>query len=122
MESIQADVSSQTLLVDKVQDTITGFQKLAEQTSSSVSNIEELVNEMHKLDRSMVHAADRIREISENTASLADKMGEDIESQLVGIHHVSERIDNLSLVSEEIAQEMTQFQINKQEEKGEINE
>ncbi len=122
MESIQADISSQTLLVDKVQDTITGFRTLAEQTSSSVSNIEELVNEMHKLDRSMVHAADRIREISENTASLADKVGEDIESQLLGIHHVSERIDNLSLVSGEIAQEMTQFQIKNHEEKGENNE
>lgn len=113
IEQIRTDINGQSAVVDKVQDTFTDFNELAEKTKVSVNDIEALVDEMHKLDRSMVHAADRIRIISENTAVLSDKMGNDIEEQLQDIHVVSERIDNLSQVSNEIEQEMTKFKLEK---------
>ena len=60
-----------------------------------------------------MHAIERIRNISENTAKLTDKSANSLEEQLEGIRNVAGRIDNLSLVSTEIEQEMTKFKLGK---------
>lgn len=111
IEAIRTGVDKQTLAVDKVKETFDGFRILAEKTRASVSSMEELVEEMHECDRAVVHAVERIREISTNTSELTEKVADSLEEQLNGIRSVAERVDNLSMVSEEMEQEMTKFKI-----------
>lgn len=111
IEVIRAGVEGQTQTVDKVKDTFKDFQMLAEKTRESVSSMEELVDEMHACDRAVVHAVERIREISTNTSELTEKVADSLEEQLNGIRSVAKRVDNLSLVSEEMEQEMTKFKL-----------
>ena len=111
IELIRTSISGQTQVVDQVQDTFTDFKVLAEKTRDSVSGMEELVVEMHKCDRSVVHAVERIRDISINTAELTGKVADSLEEQLEGIRHVAKRVDSLSRVSEEMEQEMTKFKL-----------
>lgn len=73
--------------------------------------MEELVVEMHKCDRSVVHAIERIRDISQYTEELTEKVADALEEQTKGIRFVSGRIDNLSMVSGEMEQEMTKFKL-----------
>ena len=111
IEKIRGDINGQFEVVDKVQDTFSDFKELAEKTQASVYDMEALVDEMYELNRSMVNAAGHICSISENTTTLFDKMGNEIEKQLQDIHVVSESIDNLSKVSTEMEQEMTKFKL-----------
>lgn len=111
IESIKDGVHGQSEAVDKVEETFDDFRKLAEKTKDSVSGMEELVIEMHKCDRSVVRAVERIRDISTNTAELTEKVANSLEEQLAGIRHVAERIDGLSTVSKEMEHEMTKFKL-----------
>lgn len=111
IESIKDGVHGQSEVVDRVQEIFDDFRKLAEKTKDSVSGMEELVVEMHKCDGSVVHAVERIRDISTNTADLTEKVANSLEEQLAGIRHVSERVDDLSMVSREMEQEMTKFKL-----------
>lgn len=114
IEAVRTDVQSQTQTVEKVQETFSNFRMLAEKTKESVSNMEKLVEEMHESNRLVVHAVERIRDISTNTAELTDKSADSLEEQLQVIQNVADRIDNLSLVSAEMEQEMTKFKLGKQ--------
>ncbi len=111
IESIKDGVHGQSEVVDKVKEIFDEFRKMAEKTKDSVSGMEELVIEMHNYDHSMVHAVERIRDISTNTAELTEKVANSLEEQLEGIRHVAERIDDLSTVSKEMEHEMTKFKL-----------
>lgn len=111
IEVIRDGVDGQTQAVDKVQETFADFRMLAEKTSRSVGSMEALIGEMHECDRSVMCAVERIREISANTAELTEKVADSLETQLGGIRNAAERIDNLSVVSEEMEQEMTKFRL-----------
>ncbi len=112
--SIKQGVDGQADAVDKVQRTFSDFRQLAEKTKDSVSGMEELVVEMHKCDRSMVHAAERIRAILEHTADLTENVALALEGQLSGIRYVAGCVDGLSTVSKEMEQEMTKFRLTGQ--------
>ena len=111
IEVIRDGVDGQTQAVDKVQETFADFRMLAEKTGRSVGSMEALIGEMHECDRSVMCAVERIREISANTAELTEKVADSLETQLGGIRNAAERIDNLSVVSEEMEQEMTRFRL-----------
>ncbi len=111
IESMKDGIHGQSEVVEKVQETFDDFRMLAEKTKDSVSGMEEMVVEMHKCDRSMVHAVERIREISTNTAELTEKVANSLDEQLAGIRLVAERIDDLSAVSKEMENEMTKFKL-----------
>lgn len=113
IEAVRAGADEQAQTAEKVQKTFSDFHMLAEKAKESVSNMEKLVEEMHESNRLVVHAIERIRNISENTAKLTDKSANSLEEQLEGIRNVAGRIDNLSLVSTEIEQEMTKFKLGK---------
>lgn len=113
IEEVRAGVDEQTQTAKKVQETFSDFHMLAERTKESVSNMEKLVEEMHESNHLVVHAIERIRDISENTAKLTDKSANSLEEQLDAIRNITGRIDNLSLVSTEIEQEMTKFKLGK---------
>lgn len=111
IEVIRTGVDGQTQAVDKVQETFADFQMLAEKTKESVNSMEALVEEMHQCDQAVVCAVERIRDISTNTAELTEKVADSLEEQLNGIRNVAKRIDNLSMVSVEMEQEMTKFKL-----------
>ncbi len=113
IEEVRAGVDEQTQMAKKVQETFSDFHMLAERTKESVRNMEKLVEEMHESNHLVVHAIERIRDISENTAKLTDKSANSLEGQLDAIRNITGRIDNLSLVSTEIEQEMTKFKLGK---------
>lgn len=111
IELIRAGMEEQTQVVDEVQNTFADFNALAEKTRESVRNMEELIEEMHECDNSVVIAVERIRSISTNTAELTKKAAFYLEKQSDGIRNVAKRVDNLSMVSEEMEQEMTKFKL-----------
>lgn len=111
IESIKNGVEGQTETIGIVQEIFKDFKTLAEKTKESVSGMEELVVEMHKCDRSVVHAIERIRDISKYTEELTEKVADALEEQTKGIRFVSGRIDNLSAVSGEMEHEMTKFKL-----------
>lgn len=111
IEKIKDSFQIQAEAVGKVGDTFADFKGLADTTLANVDDINELIEQMHKLDRSMVHAAERIRDISHNTADLSENMVVTLESQTESISQVAERIANLTKVSEEVEHDMTKFQL-----------
>lgn len=111
IEKIKDSFQIQAEAVGKVEDTFADFKGLADTTLTNVDDINELIEQMHKLDRSMVHAAERIRDISHNTADLSENMVVTLESQTESISQVAERIANLTKVSEEVERDMTKFQL-----------
>lgn len=111
IEDIKEGASGQTAIVEKVQEVFEDFRILAEKTKESVDGMDELVEEMHKCDRSVVHAVERIREISKNTGDLTREVADALEEQTDGIRHVTGRVDDLAMVSREMEQEMTKFKL-----------
>lgn len=111
IQEIKDGIMGQAGAVDTVQSTFEDFKVLAEETQTAVSEMEKLVENMHKCDRSMVHAVERIRDTSHNTEVLTEKVSGSLEEQLEGIHLVSQRIDALSAVSREMEEEMTKFKL-----------
>lgn len=111
IELIRAGMVQQTQVVDTVQDTFTDFNTLAEKTRESVRSMEQLIDEMHECDNSVVVAVERIRSISANTAELTQKAAVYLEKQLDRIRDVADRIDHLSTVSGEMEQDMTKFKL-----------
>ena len=111
IEAIRAGVDGQTQAVDKVQETFADFGKLAEKTRESVNSMEALVEEMYQCDQAVVGAVERIRHISANAAELTEEVADSLEEQLNGIRSVAKRVDDLSIVSVEMEQEMTKFKL-----------
>lgn len=111
IEFVRTGMDEQTQMVDTVRDTFADFNALAEKTRESVKGMEQLIEEMHACDNSVVIAVERIRDISAKTANLTEKAADYLEKQLGGIRTVADRIDHLSTVSEEMEREMTKFKI-----------
>lgn len=111
IEAIRADVEGQTQAVDKVEKTFADFGKLAEKTKESVGSMEALVEEMYQCDQAVVGAVEQIRSISANAAELTVEVAGSLEEQLNGIRSVAKRVDDLSMVSVEMEQEMTRFKL-----------
>lgn len=111
IEIIREGVYGQSQAVDKVQETFADFRTLAEKTRESVSSMEELVEEMYQCDKAVVSSVGHIRDISTNTAELTEEVADSLEEQLRGIKDVAKRVDNLSMVSVEMEQEMTKFKL-----------
>lgn len=111
IEFVRTGMNEQTQMVDTVRDTFADFNALAEKTRESVKGMEQLIEEMHACDNSVVIAVERIRDISAKTANLTEKAADYLEKQLGGIRTVADRIDHLSTVSEEMEREMTKFKI-----------
>lgn len=111
IEAMRTGVDGQIQAVDKVQETFADFGKLAEKTKESVSGMEKLVNEMYQCDQAVVSAVEQIRSISANAAELTQEVAGSLEEQLNGIRDVAKQVDNLSMVSAEMEQEMTKFKL-----------
>lgn len=111
IEDVKKAVNNQVAAVQQVEDIFRGFSNLADQTSDSVNEIDELIAEMYKIDRSIVHAVTRIRDISQKAEDLSVEVTGSLDVELEDIRNVSERVEKLTMVSEEMEQEMTKFKL-----------
>lgn len=111
IQKMKENIMNQTAAVDVVSRTFGEFDEMNHKTTISVQSIEEMVTEMHKSNRSIVHAISRISDISKNTAELAEKSSESLQQQYGGISEVAERVRNLSMISAEIEKEMSRFKM-----------
>ena len=64
-----------------------------------MDGIDALVNEMNEISQSMVEAVQKISQISNETDSLTDVVGAELEQQLKAIQYVSQRVHELSKVT-----------------------
>ncbi len=111
IEEVRAGMDGQTQAVGKVQETFEDFRMLADKTKESVRSMEELIGEIHECDRSVMSAVERIRDVSVHTTQLTEEVADSLEMQLDGIKNAAKRIGHLSMVSEEMEQEMTKFKL-----------
>lgn len=111
MHGMKEKIGNQTSAVNIVSQAFDEFEELNHQTTVSVQDIEEMVTEMHKSNRSIVHAISRISDISKNTSELTEKSSISLQQQYDSISEVAERVKNLSMVSVEMEQEMSKFRV-----------
>lgn len=99
VETINRVINGQSAAVLKVQHTFEDFKILAENTDTAMDGIDALVNEMNEISQSMVEAVQKISQISNETDSLTDVVGAELEQQLKAIQYVSQRVHELSKVT-----------------------
>ena len=108
IENVKKAVTMQMDATKKVEDIFSDFKDLAGDTSESVSDIDGLIDEMYKIDRSIVHAAQRIRDITEKAEGLSIEVTDSLEEELIGIQS---SVQSLTMVSGEMEQEMSKFKL-----------
>lgn len=99
VENINNVISGQEAAVSQVQETFEDFKGLAQNTENTINDIEEIIDEIDKITKSIIDSVQRIREISDNTDGFADEVKADIESQLESIKYVTNKVNELSKVT-----------------------
>lgn len=108
IENVKKAVTTQMQATKKVENIFSDFKELAGETSESVSDIDGLIDEMYKIDRSIVHAAQRIRDICEKAEGLSIEVTDSLAEELVS---VQSGVQSLTTVSGEMEQEMSKFKL-----------
>lgn len=111
IKEMQEKMISQMKAVMIVDQTFDKLEEMNSKTTSSIQEIEKMVNEMYQINNSVVSAINRISDISKNTAELTKDSFSSLQEQYEGIRIVAERVKNLSLVSVEMEQEMSKFKV-----------
>ena len=109
MIQMKEDMLHQSDAVAEVDQIFSKFENMNERIAESAQEMEYMVQEMHKINHSIVEAVGRIRDISKNTAQLTEKSSVSLQEQYDGIRVVAERVKNLSAVSSHTEQEMSMF-------------
>ena len=109
IEEVKKAVSAQIQATQTVKKIFLDFKKLAEQTSGSVNGIDELIEEMYKIDHSIVEAAQSIRDISQKTEDLSVEAAGSLDEELKDIQS---SVHSLVTISGELEHEMTKFKLN----------
>lgn len=107
MVQMKEDIVHQSDAVTEVGGIFTDFEKMNGTITGSVQEMENIVQEMHKINYFIVEAVERINKISQNTAQLTQKASMSLQEQYNGISVVAERVKNLSEVSSKMEQEMS---------------
>ncbi len=108
IEDVKGAVTTQMQATKKVENFFSDFKELADDTSASVNDIDGLIDEMYKIDRSIVHAAQRIRDICEKAEGLSLDVTNSLEEELISIQS---GVQSLTTVSGEMEQEMAKFKL-----------
>lgn len=109
IEEVKEAVTAQIQATDTVKKIFYDFKKLAEQTSGSVNGIDELIEEMYKIDHSIVEAAQNIQDISHKTEDLSEEAAGSLDEELKDIQS---SVQSLATISGELKQEMTKFKLS----------
>ena len=108
VEEVKKAVTAQIQATQKVKKIFHDFRKLAEQTSGSVTGIDELIEEMYEIDRSIVEAAQSIRDISQKTEDLSGDAAGSLDEE---VKDVQNSVQSLTMISNELEQEMAKFKL-----------
>ena len=108
VEEVKKAVTAQIQATQKVKKIFHDFRKLAEQTSGSVTGIDELIEEMYEIDRSIVEAAQSIRDISQKTEDLSGDAAGSLDEE---VKDVQNSVQSLTTISNELEQEMAKFKL-----------
>ncbi len=108
IEDVKKAVTTQMQATQKVENIFSDFKELADDTSASVNDIDGLIDEMYKIDRSIVHAAQRIRDICEKAEGLSLDVTDSLAEELASIQS---GVQSLTTVSGEMEQEMAKFKL-----------
>ena len=109
IEEVKKAVTAQIQATQTVKKIFFDFKKLAEQTSGSVNEIDELIDEMYVIDRSIVEAAQNIRDISQKTEDLSVEAAGSLDEELKDIQS---SVQSLATISGEFEHQMTKFKLN----------
>ncbi|MDE5931451.1 MAG: methyl-accepting chemotaxis protein, partial [Lachnospiraceae bacterium] len=109
IEEVKKAMTAQIQATQRVKKIFHDFKSLAEQTSGSVTGMNELIAEMYEIDRSIVEAAQSIRDISRNTEELSGEAAGSLDEELKDIQN---SVQSLTMISSELEQEMTKFKLN----------
>lgn len=109
IEEVKKAVTAQIEATETVKTIFMDFKKLAEQTSGSVNGIDELIEEMYEIDRSIVEAAQNIQDISQKTEDLSEEAAGSLDEELEDIRS---SVQSLAAISGELEQEMTKFRLS----------
>ena len=109
IEEVKKAVTAQIQATQTVKKIFLDFKNLAEQTSGSVNGIDELIEELYEIDRSIVEAAQNIRDISQKNEDLSEEVARSLDEELKDIQS---SVQSLATISGEFEQEMTKFKLN----------
>lgn len=109
IEKVKSSMMVSIEAADKVEKTFGSYKELAEETSRLANAIDTLIAEMYEIDNSVVHAAQRIRDVSCTTEELSGKVTVSLEEELGNIRN---EVGRLMRISDELEQEMVKFKIS----------
>ncbi len=108
VEEVKKAVTAQIQATQKVKKIFHDFKQLAEQTSGSVTGIDKLIEEMYEIDRSIMEAAQSIRDISQKTEDLSGDAASSLDEE---VKDVQNSVQSLTTISNELEQEMAKFKL-----------
>lgn len=109
IEKVKSSMAVQMEAAQKVEEIFSRYKELAGQTSSSVNAIDGLIAEMYEIDRSIIRAAESIRDVSRKTEGLSAEVIGSLEKEL---KNIQSEVGGLAEISAELEQEMKKFKID----------
>lgn len=109
IEKVKNSMIVQMKAAQKVEEIFGSYRELAGRTSSSANAIDELIAEMYEIDHAIIHAVQRIRDVSENTEGLSGQVIASLEDELKNIRN---EVGSLTEISGGLEQEMKKFKIS----------
>lgn len=109
IEDVKKAMAVQLQAAKKVEEVFHIFTELAGQTSSSVNDIDQLIEEMYDIDHSIVQAAQRIRDVSGKTEDLSMKVSSSLGEEL---QDIQSSVCSLTSISGDLETEMSKFKLN----------
>lgn len=108
MEIVREITTRQIQAVQKTGAIFLDFKKMTEQTGSSAGEMGRLIDEMYEIDQYIVNAAQLINDISKRAEDLSGEVAASLEREL---EHIQKSAENLTVVSNAMAQEMEKFKL-----------
>lgn len=109
IEKVKSSMAVQMEAAQKVEEVFGSYKELAGQTSSSVNAIDGLITEMYEIDNTIIHAVQRIRDVSQNTEGLSAEVIASLEEEL---RNIQNEVGSLTEISGGLEQEMKKFKIS----------
>lgn len=109
IEKVKSSMMVQMEAAQKVEEIFGSYQEMAGRTGSSANAIDGLIAEMYEIDHAIIHAVQRIRDVSQNTENLSGEVIASLEEELKNIR---DEVGSLTEISGGLEQEMKNFKIS----------
>lgn len=110
IEDVRNITEAQIGAVQKTGSIFVDFKHMTEQTGSLAGDLDSLIDEMYEIDRFIVDAVQRIRDISKKAEDLSGEVALSLEEELEDIQN---SVKSLTMVSGEMEQEMGKFKLDR---------